>query len=141
MTHDAAPEGAERPGDPRGLRDRVGGLEYFEALVAAFYVGIAEDPLLRPMYPEDLGPAERRLALFFDQYWGGPPVYSENRGHPRLRMRHGRFVVDEAAEATWLRLMAAAIDTTPAAGAPLHPADRELLWNYVTTAAAHLRNS
>ncbi|MFD8997584.1 globin domain-containing protein, partial [Streptomyces abikoensis] len=73
--------------------EQVGGEKTFRRLVHRFYQGVAGDPLLRPMYPEeDLGPAEERLVLFLMQYWGGPRTYSENRGHPRLRMRHAPFV-------------------------------------------------
>src|ERR1700746_3741554 len=75
--------------------EQVGGEETFRRLVHRFYEGVADDPILRPMYPEeDLGPAEERLTLFLIQYWGGPTTYSDNRGHPRLRMRHAPFTVD-----------------------------------------------
>src|SRR5689334_9655252 len=75
----------------------VGGEETFRRLVHRFYEGVAEDPELRAMYPEeDLGPAEERFTLFLIQYWGGPTTYSDNRGHPRLRMRHAPFAVDQA---------------------------------------------
>lgn len=63
--------------------EQVGGEETFRRLVHRFYEGVAEDPILKPMYPEeDLGPAEERLTLFLIQYWGGPTTYSDNRGHP-----------------------------------------------------------
>ena len=81
---------------PSGF-DRWGGETFFVALVDRFYEGVETDPLLRPMYPEDLSDSRRHLALFLSQYWGGPPVYSEERGHPRLRMRHARFAVTPAA--------------------------------------------
>ncbi|MGW2990881.1 globin domain-containing protein, partial [Streptomyces sp. NPDC001193] len=91
--------------------EQVGGEETFRRLVRRFYEGVAEDPLLRPMYPEgDLGPAEERFALFLMQYWGGPNTYSENRGHPRLRMRHAPFQVDAAAHDAWLGHMRVAVD-------------------------------
>ena len=74
--------------------DAIGGHETMRRIVARFYEGVAEDPVLRPMYPEeDLGPAEERFTLFLIQYWGGPTTYSEQRGHPRLRMRHAPFAV------------------------------------------------
>ena len=88
----------------------VGGEEFFVALVDRFYAGVATDMLLRPMYPDDLTDAKRHLAGFLAQYWGGPPAYSEERGHPRLRMRHTTFVVDETARDAWLRHMLAAVD-------------------------------
>ncbi len=75
--------------EPKSFYDAVGGADTFHRLVAAFYRGVAADPELRPMYPEeDLGPAEVRFRMFLEQYWGGPKTYSEQRGHPRLRMRH-----------------------------------------------------
>ena len=74
--------------------DAVGGEETFTRLVTAFYAGVADDPLLRPLYPDaDLGPARERLTMFLVQYWGGPRDYSEQRGHPRLRMRHAPFPI------------------------------------------------
>jgi hemoglobin len=74
--------------------DAVGGHETFRRLVDVFYAGVADDPLLRPLYPEeDLGPAADRFRLFLEQYWGGPRTYSDTRGHPRLRMRHAPFRV------------------------------------------------
>jgi len=75
--------------------ERFGGAPFFEALVHDFYQYVAVDPVLRPMYPEaDLGPAERRFTMFLEQYWGGPGTYSEERGHPRLRMRHHPYTID-----------------------------------------------
>ncbi len=117
--------------------EQVGGEETFRRLVHLFYRGVAQDELLRPMYPEeDLGPAEERFALFLMQYWGGPRTYSEHRGHPRLRMRHAPFRVDRAAHDAWLRHMRAALDelALPA------EADREL-WNYLAYAAASMINT
>lgn len=91
--------------------DRVGGDEFFTKLVRDFYVGVATDPILRPMYPEqDLEPAIRRLTLFLIQYWGGPNTYSKERGHPRLRMRHAPFAIDAEARDAWLKHMMAAVE-------------------------------
>ncbi|MFI5533318.1 globin [Kitasatospora sp. NPDC051853] len=117
--------------------DQVGGEPTFRRLVHVFYQGVAEDELLRPMYPEeDLGPAEERLALFLMQYWGGPRTYSEERGHPRLRMRHVPFKVDSAAHDAWLRHMRTAVDSLEL------PADAERqLWDYLTYAAASMVNT
>jgi hemoglobin len=87
------------PQTPRGdqggsFYDQVGGHETFRKLVHEFYRGVASDPPLRALYPEDdLGPAEERFRMFLEQYWGGPTTYSEQRGHPRLRMRHHPFKV------------------------------------------------
>jgi len=123
-------------GDPDGLFERVGGLPFFEALVDRFYDGVEGDPVLAPMYPaDDLAGARRRLTLFLAQYWGGPTTYSEERGHPRLRMRHARFAIDPTARGAWLAHMRAAL-----AEGGLDPADEALLWDYLSAAASHLQN-
>ena len=94
----------------RSFYDEVGGHETFEKLTRVFYREVAADEILRPMYPEeDLGPAERRLRMFLEQYWGGPRTYSEERGHPRLRMRHQPFTIGPLARDAWLRCMHTAI--------------------------------
>ncbi|MDT0306418.1 globin [Streptomyces sp. DSM 44917] len=117
--------------------EQVGGEETFRKLVRRFYEGVAGDPVLRPMYPEeDLGPAEERLALFLMQYWGGPRTYSDRRGHPRLRMRHAPFTVDRAAHDAWLRHMEEAVDSLG-----LAPERRRELWNYLVYAAASMVNA
>ena len=83
--------------------EEFGGEAFFQALVADFYRGVSADPDLRPMYPEDdLGPAQRRLRMFLEQYWGGPKTYGEQRGHPRLRIRHAPFAVTPDARDRWL---------------------------------------
>lgn len=98
----------------RTVYERVGGEATFFALVDRFYAGVATDPILRPMYPEDdLAEARRKLALFFIQYFGGPMTYSEERGHPRLRLRHLPFPIDKAARDAWMRHMHRALDETP----------------------------
>jgi len=91
------------------LYERVGGEQFFFDLVDRFYLGVAGDPLLRPLYPDDLGDASRHLALFLMQYWGGPGTYNEERGHPRLRMRHVPFVIGPAERDAWLRHMLGAL--------------------------------
>ncbi|MBH1933048.1 globin [Streptomyces sp. AV19] len=117
--------------------EQVGGEATFRRLARRFYEGVAADPLLRPMYPEeDLGPAEDRMATFLMQYWGGPRTYSENRGHPRLRMRHAPFTVDRAAHDAWLTHMRAAVDDLG-----LSPEHEQQLWKYLTYAAASMINS
>jgi hemoglobin len=114
----------------------VGGEATFRKLVSAFYAGVAEDPELRSLYPEeDLGPATERLTLFLIQYWGGPTTYSERRGHPRLRMRHVPFAIDSAQRDRWLHHMRAALDSLQ-----LPPAYEKALWDYLTSAAESLRN-
>src|SRR5690606_18807466 len=86
--------------------EAVGGEETFRRIVAAFYREVAADEVLRPLYPEDdLGPAERRLRMFLEQYWGGPRTYSDERGHPRLRMRHMPFKIGPVERDAWLRCM------------------------------------
>ena len=79
-------------GQERSFYEQIGGHDAFVRLVGRFYAGVAGDPVLRALYPEeDLGPAAERLRMFLEQYWGGPTTYSEQRGHPRLRMRHAPF--------------------------------------------------
>ena len=115
----------------------VGGHDTFVKLVDVFYEGVAEDPLMRPMYPEeDLGPAKERLLLFLEQYWGGPKTYGEQRGHPRLRMRHMPFLVTPAARDAWLRHMRAAVDAVD-----LSPLHEGILWDYLERAAHSMVNS
>jgi len=116
--------------------DRVGGMSFFERLVGRFYDGIATDPVVRPLYPnEDLAGARHRLTLFLAQYWGGPRTYDEERGHPRLRMRHFPFAIGPAERDRWLIHMRAAI----AELAP--PADvADALERYFEQAAEAMRN-
>ena len=117
--------------------EAVGGDETFRLLVHRFYQGVADDPLLRPLYPEeDLSGAEERLRMFLVQYWGGPRTYSERRGHPRLRMRHAPFRVDTAARDAWLQHMREAVDSLD-----LPPDAETLLWDYLVMAAHSLVNS
>ncbi|MGH9045631.1 MAG: globin [Acidimicrobiales bacterium] len=92
--------------------EEVGGQEYFDRLVAAFYRAVDQDPVLRPLYPDDLGGPERHLAWFLGQYWGGPRTYSDERGHPRLRMRHAPFVIGLNERNAWLRHMVDAVKTS-----------------------------
>jgi hemoglobin len=115
----------------------VGGEETFRRLVAEFYARVEVDPVLRPLYPDDeLEAAAVRLRMFLVQYWGGPHTYSEQRGHPRLRMRHAPFAIDTAARDAWLRNMRAALDTLD-----LAPAYEQVLWDYLASAADSLRNT
>jgi hemoglobin len=108
----------------------------FRRLVHEFYQGVTDDPVLRPLYPEaDLGPAEERLRLFLEQYWGGPRTYSDERGHPRLRMRHAPFVIGPAERDAWLVHMRAALDTLE-----LPKDQHDLLWDYLERAAYFMVN-
>lgn len=122
---------------PDNFYEAVGGSATFTRLVEVFYEGVAEDPLLRPMYPEaDLGPAADRLRMFLEQYWGGPKTYSETRGHPRLRMRHAPFRIGLAERDAWLKHMRHAVTTLDL------PDDLDaILWDYLERAAHFLVNS
>ncbi|NIJ13324.1 hemoglobin [Saccharomonospora amisosensis] len=123
--------------DPRNFFEAVGGEPTFRKLISRFYAEVAEDPVLRPLYPEqDLGPAEERLRLFLMQYWGGPHTYSEQRGHPRLRMRHVPFKIGPTERDAWLRAMRVAVDETG-----VEEPYRSQLWQYLEMAAHSLVNS
>ena len=121
---------------PPTMYEAIGGEDTFRLLVDTFYAGVAADPILRAIYPEDdLGPAADRLRMFLIQYWGGPSTYSQERGHPRLRMRHAPFAIGVAARDAWLRHMRAALDSLNL------DADHDTaLWRYFTAAAESLRN-
>ncbi|MDO9395455.1 MAG: globin [Herbiconiux sp.] len=117
--------------------EQIGGHDTFVALVTRFYEGVATDDMLRPMYPaDDWDGAIWRLTAFLEQYWGGPGTYSEQRGHPRLRMRHNPFKVNPEARDRWLLHMRAALDSLS-----LAPADRDLLWDYLERAAHAMVNT
>lgn len=120
----------------RTLYERVGGDTFFFSLVDRFYDRVEHDQTLRPMYPEDLADSRRHLALFLIQYWGGPSTYDDERGAPRLRLRHAPHRIDEAARDAWLSHMQAALD-----GMGLTAIDRESLWSYLRGAAHQLQNA
>jgi hemoglobin len=127
----AVPSGAES-----SLYESIGWEETFRRLVSRFYQLVAADALLRPVYPSrDLGPAEEHLRLFLIQYWGGPQTYSQQRGHPRLRMRHFRFKISEAERDAWLGHMRTALDELG-----LEAAHDAQLWDYLVMAARMLVN-
>ncbi|MFF0814466.1 globin [Rhodococcus sp. NPDC003318] len=120
--------------------DAVGGAETFRKLTARFYEEVAKDEIVRPLYPEeDLGPAERRMRMFLEQYWGGPRTYSDERGHPRLRMRHNPFRIGPLERDAWLRCMHVAIDSIDER--TLDAEHRRALTEYMDMAAASLVNS
>ena len=124
------------PAEPASLYERAGGSSFFEDLVARFYAGVDGDPVLRPVYPEvDLAGAQRRLTLFLIQYWGGPTTYDQERGHPRLRMRHAPFAIGPIERDRWLHHMRAAI----AELAP-PPDVADALDRYIDLAAEAMRN-
>jgi hemoglobin len=116
--------------------DEIGGEAFFTDLVSQFYAQVAVDPILRPMYPEtDLKAAALRLQWFLEQFWGGPTTYQENRGHPRLRMRHAEFHINIAAHDAWLKAMRIAVD-----GVEIKPELKAQLWSYLEMAAAAMVN-
>jgi hemoglobin len=123
--------------DAPSAYDRMGGHDTFVRLVSAFYRGVAADAPLRALYPEeDLGPAEERLRMFLEQYFGGPNTYSETRGHPRLRMRHAPYAVTPLQRDRWLRHMMAACDQVA-----LPEAEDTELRSYLTYAATFMLNA
>lgn len=116
--------------------EEVGGEKTFRQLVDTFYGRVATDPVLRAMYPEeDLGPAADRLRLFLTQYWGGPKTYGEQRGHPRLRMRHAPFTISPAEAERWLSHMRVAVDSLN-----LAESQEAELWDYLVRAAHFMVN-
>ena len=117
------------------LYDRVGGEDWFVALVDRFYVLVEDDPRLRPLYPEDLSEPRRNLANFLAQYWGGPQAYSLERGHPRLRMRHAPFPIGRPERDRWFEHMTAAVR-----GGGLNHADEQELLVYFDMAATAMIN-
>jgi hemoglobin len=138
------PVGAQRGASGEALPvvnvyDAVGGQAFFDELVARFYRGVATDMLLRPLYPEDLREPERHLALFLGQYWGGPTTYSDERGHPRLRMRHAPFAIGEPQRDAWLRHMNAALDSL-VVERDIHPVVEARLLEYFAMAADAMIN-
>ncbi len=124
-------------GGMESLYDEVGGAGVFRAIVDRFYAGVAMDPILRPLYPEeDLSGARERLSGFLIQYWGGPGTYSEQRGHPRLRMRHAEWVIGERERDAWLGHMHDAVASVEL------PADaRAAIWDHLERAAYSLVNA
>ena len=117
--------------------EAAGGEAPFRFLVSRFYGRVADDPLLRPLYPdEDLANATEHLTLFLIQYWGGPSTYNEKRGHPRLRMRHQPFAIGQAERDAWLGHMRAAVESLD-----LNPAVRKAMLDYFETASTAMINA
>ena len=126
--------------ESRSFYDEVGGADTFARLTHPFYSEVAKDEILRPLYPEeDLGPAERRLRMFLEQYWGGPRTYSEERGHPRLRMRHHPYKIGPIERDAWLRCMHTAIAEIDSQ--TLDDEHRRALTDYMEMAAQSMMNS
>ena len=122
--------------DTTNYYELFGGEAFFADLVSQFYAHVAVNPILRPMYPEsDMQGAARRLQMFLEQYWGGPSTYQEDRGHPRLRMRHAGFHINQEARDAWIGCMKLAVD-----GTSLGQDEKDKLWRYLEGAANHLVN-
>ena len=117
------------------MYERVGGDAWFVGLVDRFYATVADDPRLRPLYPDDLTDAKAHLTGFLIQYWGGPTTYSEERGHPRLRMRHAPFVIGPTERDAWFDAMVAAVS-----GGGLGPEDEAAFVAYFEMAATAMIN-
>jgi len=125
---------------PQTFYDAVGGAPTFRAIVSRFYELVSADEVLRPLYPEeDLGAAEDRLRMFLEQYWGGPRTYSDQRGHPRLRMRHAPFRIGFIERDAWLRCMHTAVASIDSM--TLDDEHRRELLNYLELAAQSMVNS
>ena len=123
---------------PTTVYEAAGGEEAFTRLIERFYADVAEDPVLRPLYPADpemFAAAGKHLRLFLIQYWGGPGTYSERRGHPRLRMRHAPFSIGRAERDAWMGHMRTAVDSLD-----LPPAVRDAFLDYFENAATAMMN-
>lgn len=128
---------------PPTVYELVGGQDFFDGLVNRFYEAVETDPVLRPLYPRDLRPPRVRLAGFLAQYWGGPPRYSETRGHPRLRLRHMPFAIGRAEREAWMEHMTAALDAATVADGTdrrLPEEIRDLMFDHFDNAASFLVN-
>jgi hemoglobin len=117
------------------MYERLGGMSFFETLTEHFYAGVADDDVLRPLYPEDLEAPRRHLCLFLAQFWGGPRAYDEERGSPHLRARHLPFKIGKTERDRWLLHMTAAVEASGAG-----PLERAQMLTYFEAAASHLVN-
>ena len=135
--------GMPDPSRQHTVFDVVGGFAFFTRLVDHFYDGVEADPVLLGLYPDpdDLGPARERLTLFLGQYWGGPTAYSDERGHPRLRMRHAPFAIGVTERDHWLAAMRVALDAAEVDGDPLEPFVKDRMWQYFEMSADAMRNT
>jgi len=116
------------------------GADTITAIVAGFYRQVPGDPILGPMYPaHDLAGAEQRLRSFLIYRFGGPPDYLRDRGHPRLRIRHAPFAVDQAARDRWMELMMRSVDEQVAAG-KVTAEQRTYLERFLGDIATFLKN-
>jgi hemoglobin len=121
---------------PTTMYERLGGMAFFEALTERFYEAVAKDEVLRPLYPEDLEGPRRHLCLFLAQFWGGPRLYDEERGHPRLRARHLPFNIGAKEREHWLEHMTAAVKE-----AHVSPLDEAQMLGYFAAASSHMINA
>ncbi len=121
---------------PTTMYERLGGMAFFETLTQRFYEGVAEDEVLRPLYPEDLEGPQRHLCLFLAQFWGGPRLYEQERGHPRLRARHLPFKIGATERERWLEHMTAAVKA-----AHLGALDEAQVLGYFAAASSHMINA
>ena len=121
--------------EPASIYEAVGGTQWFVEMIDRFYDGVQTDLLLRPMYPDDLTESREHMVLFLQQYFGGPTTYSDQRGHPRLRMRHAPFIITNAEKDAWLKHMVAAVKA-----GELDPTIEERMLDYFDMAATHMIN-
>jgi hemoglobin len=121
---------------PLTMYEAVGGMTWFESMIDRFYDAVETDVLLRPLYPEDLTESRDHMVKFLAQYWGGPTTYSEERGHPRLRMRHAPFVITSAERDAWVTQMVGAVRA-----GDLHPEIEQQMIDYFEMAATHMINT
>jgi len=140
VTDRGGPHNEEVQPTQQSFYDEIGGHVTFDRIVSRFYELVADDELLRPMYPEeDLTGAEDRLRMFLEQYWGGPRTYSDQRGHPRLRMRHVPYRIGYLERDAWLRCMHTAVAEIDAQ--TLDDAHRRELLDYLVMAADAMVNA
>ena len=124
---------------PGSVYEAIGGMPTFRKIVSGFYAQVPDDDILGPMYPEDdMAGAEERLAWFLSQSWGGPPLFNENRGAPRMRLRHAKFSIDMAAHDRWLELMKNSLDQIDEETLP--QAYRQMIWQHMNQLAGMLIN-
>src|SRR5690606_21080282 len=121
---------------PKSLYERIGGAETIARLVAAFYPRVQAHPLLAPLFPEDITPVMEKQRLFLTQFLGGPPLYSEKHGHPRLRARHLPFPITPSRAQAWLSCMEEALDEVGITGP-----EREEMWGRLVITAHHMINT
>ncbi|MCL6444871.1 MAG: globin [Alicyclobacillus sp.] len=118
------------------IYEAIGGAERIRALVTAFYLRVAKDPVLKPLFPEDLTETREKQYAFLTQFFGGPPLYLERYGHPMMRARHLRFRITPRHKEAWLACMASAMDEVGLEG-PV----RDFMFERLTLTAGHMVNT